>query len=104
MTARSQVCWPGQGGTLADTMLARFRVRMRSAAMQDRPLMRAVTVAGLDAHWVLEGVWVGPCLQVAGDIDALASAGITAVLNLQTDEDLRDRGVDLDRLFEPQGR
>lgn len=79
-------------------MLARFRVWMRSAAMHDRPRMRAVKVADLDAHRVVEGVWVGPCLQVAGDIDALASAGITAVLNLQTDEDLRDRGVDLDRL------
>lgn len=55
-------------------------------------------VTDLDLHRVLEAVWVGPCLQAAGDVDALASAGITAVLNLQTDEDLRDRGVDLDRV------
>jgi hypothetical protein len=55
-------------------------------------------VTDLDVHRVLEAVWVGPCLQAAGDVDALTSAGITAVLNLQTDEDLRDRGVDLDRV------
>lgn len=55
-------------------------------------------VTGLDVNWVDPDVCVGPYPQTPGHADALAEVGVTAVVNLQTDRDLRHRGVDLDRL------
>lgn len=55
-------------------------------------------VTGLDVNWVDSDVCVGPYPQTPGHADALAEVGVTAVVNLQTDRDLRHRGVDLDRL------
>ena len=37
---------------------------------------------------------IGSCPESAADIDALKAAGISAVLNLQTDDDLLDRDID----------
>lgn len=39
-------------------------------------------------------VWVGPHLRDLTDVEVLASAGIDAVLSLQTDEDLQWHDVD----------
>lgn len=47
---------------------------------------------------VTPGVWLGPYPQSPDDVDVLARAGITAVVNLQTDDELDHRDVDLDRL------
>lgn len=55
-------------------------------------------VTGLDLNWVDSDVCVGPYPQTSEHADALAEMGVTAVVNLQTDHDLRHRGVDLDRL------
>lgn len=55
-------------------------------------------VTGLDVNWVDSDVCVGPYPQTPEHADALAEVGVTAVVNLQTDQDLRHRGVDLDRL------
>lgn len=55
-------------------------------------------VTDLHIDRVTNHVWVGPYPQSAGDIDVLAATGITAVVNLQTDDDLHHRGVDLDQL------
>ena len=40
------------------------------------------------------GIFIGPYPQTAGDIDLLAAAKVTAVLNVQTQIDLDHRGVD----------
>jgi protein tyrosine phosphatase (PTP) superfamily phosphohydrolase (DUF442 family) len=38
-------------------------------------------------------LYVGTCPMEAGDVDALARLGVTAVLNVQTDEDLTFWGI-----------
>lgn len=55
-------------------------------------------VTGLDVNWVDSDVCIGPYPQTFEHADALAEVGVTAIVNLQTDQDLRHRGVDLDRL------
>lgn len=44
------------------------------------------------------GMFVGPYPQTAADVDALADAGATAVFNVQTDEDIAHRGINMDDL------
>ena len=50
-------------------------------------------VTGLDLDWVTDTVAVGPYPQGPDDAARLAEAGVTAVLNVQTDDDLRRRGL-----------
>lgn len=57
-------------------------------------------VTGLDLSWVDADVCVGPYPQTAQHADALARAGVTAVVNLQTDGDLRHRGVNVEWLHD----
>ena len=52
----------------------------------------------MDYSKILPRLYCGSCLETTGDIDSLASIGITAVLSLQTDEDLVYSGVNWDRL------
>lgn len=44
-------------------------------------------------HRVLPGLFVGPDPRDGADFEALRSLEITAILSLQTEDDLRDRGV-----------
>lgn len=55
----------------------------------------ANVVTGLSLDWVTDTVAVGPYPQGRDDAAHLAEAGVTAVLNVQTDDDLRQRGLDL---------
>jgi protein-tyrosine phosphatase len=41
----------------------------------------------------MPGLFVGPDPRESADFDALRAANITAILSLQTNDDLRDRGV-----------
>ncbi len=43
---------------------------------------------------VMPGLFVGPDPREDADFDALKAANITAILSLQTNDDLRDRAVD----------
>lgn len=43
---------------------------------------------------ILDNLFVGSCPMDAHDMESLHRSGITAVLNLQTDEDMNSRGVD----------
>lgn len=61
-------------------------------------------VTDLDLDLIAPRLWVGPSPHRPQDLDSLARAGVTAVLNLQTDQDLQRRGVELDRLGEELGR
>ncbi len=47
----------------------------------------------MNCHRVLPGLFVGPDPREAADIEALRSLEITAILSLQTEDDLRDRGT-----------
>ncbi len=60
----------------------------------------ANVVTGLSLDWVTDAVAVGPYPQGRDDAARLAEAGVTAVLNVQTDDDLRQRGLD-PRALEP---
>lgn len=55
-------------------------------------------VTGLEVDWITRHVAVGPYPQTSEHVETLAESGVTALVNLQTDEDLRHRGVDLERL------
>jgi protein-tyrosine phosphatase len=44
---------------------------------------------------VTNELWVGPHPRTEADVERLAEAGITAVLGLQTDDDLAEVGLDL---------
>ena len=57
-------------------------------------------VAGLDFDAVPPGMYLGPYPQSEEDIDALHGKGVTAVLNLQTDEDFQHRHVRWQRLLQ----
>lgn len=50
---------------------------------------------GLTPDAVLPDVWLGPHPRDDADVEAIAAVGVTAVLSLQTDDDLREHGVDL---------
>jgi hypothetical protein len=53
----------------------------------------------MDYAQVLPELYVGSCPESPDDIDGLQrKLGVTAVLNLQTDEDLQGRGCDWPRL------
>lgn len=47
---------------------------------------------------ILPHVYVGSCPMDGADVDALARAGVTAVLNLQTDDDFDCWGIHWDQL------
>lgn len=68
-------------------------------------LLRDVNfVAGLEFDAVPPKMFIGPYPQTASDIDAIASGGATAVLNLQTDEDFAHRGIRWDDLLRHYAR
>jgi len=47
---------------------------------------------------ILDNLYVGPCPTSQTDVQELKDLGITAVLNLQTDEDISWRGIDRESL------
>ncbi len=47
----------------------------------------------MNCHRVLPGLFVGPDPREAADLEALRSLKVTAILSLQTEDDLRDRGI-----------
>lgn len=55
-------------------------------------------VAGMTFDAVPPHLFLGPYPQLPEDVEALRAQGVTAVLNLQTEADIRLRRVDLDRL------
>jgi atypical dual specificity phosphatase len=48
----------------------------------------------IDYDQILPNLYVGTYPETAEDLRELKVRGITAVLNVQTDEDFRDRGID----------
>lgn len=44
-------------------------------------------------------MFIGPYPQTAADIDAMAKGGVTAVFNVQTDEDFKHRGIQWKKLM-----
>lgn len=50
-------------------------------------------VEELSCHLIFERLWVGRYPHSPEHVEALHGMGVTAVLNLQSDEDLLDRGV-----------
>jgi hypothetical protein len=52
-------------------------------------------LAYYDCDRVTPNLFVGSCPLDSKEIDELKSLGITAILSLQTDEDLRERGIHL---------
>ena len=52
----------------------------------------------MDASQILPNLFVGTFPGSPEDIDRLRREGVTAVLNVQTDEDMADWGVDWDRM------
>lgn len=52
----------------------------------------------MECSKILSRLYCGSCPESTGDIDALRSIGIKAVLSLQTDEDLVYWGIKWDRL------
>lgn len=52
----------------------------------------------LDLSQILPNVYVGPCLTSTDEIDELKAMGITAVLNLQTDDDFDLENIGWQRL------
>ena len=52
----------------------------------------------LDLSQIVPNVYVGPCLTSTDEIDELKAMGITAVLNLQTDDDFDLENIDWQRL------
>jgi protein-tyrosine phosphatase len=46
-------------------------------------------IAGLNCHRVLPTVFVGPDLRLEQDIELLRSLGVTAILSLQSEEDVK---------------
>lgn len=54
----------------------------------------ANVVTGLDLDWITDGIALGPYPQSRDDAARLAEAGVTAVLNVQTDADLARRDLD----------
>ena len=61
----------------------------------------------MDVDQILSQLFVGSCPSDPADIDSLTTTfGITAVLNLQTDEDLASWGIDwheMERAYHRQG-
>ena len=57
-------------------------------------------VAGMHIDAVPPSLFIGPYPQRCEDIDAMRACGVTAVVNLQTDGDIRQRSVDWQRLNE----
>lgn len=55
-------------------------------------------VAGMQFDECPPDMFIGPYPQTTEDIDALKAAGVTAVLNVQTDEDFKHRNVDWKKL------
>lgn len=49
--------------------------------------------------YVPPDMFIGPYPQTSVDVDALAHAGVTAVFNVQTDEDFKHRGIQWDVLM-----
>ncbi len=47
----------------------------------------------MNCHRVLPGLFVGPDPRDSADFEALRLLKITAILSLQTNDDLRDRGL-----------
>ena len=54
----------------------------------------------LDLSQIVPNVYVGPCLTSTDEIDDLTAIPITAVLNLQTDDDFNLENIDWPRLAE----
>ncbi len=52
-----------------------------------------IMVRAMNCHRVLPSLFVGPDPREDADLEALGSLKITAILSLQTSDDLRDRGV-----------
>ena len=52
----------------------------------------------LDLSQIVPNVYVGPCLTSTDEIDELKAMGITAVLNLQTDDDFDLENINWQRL------
>lgn len=50
-------------------------------------------IQNIDADKVWDGLWVGRCPSPSGFLETLAGRGITALLTLQTDEDLEGLGL-----------
>lgn len=48
----------------------------------------------MDCDRILENLYVGSCPTTAEEIEALKEHGISAVLNLQSDEDFQSHGID----------
>lgn len=46
---------------------------------------------------IAENLLVGSCLLEASEVAALRSLGITAILSLQTEQDMGERGIDWER-------
>lgn len=55
-------------------------------------------VSAMKFDEVPDDMFIGPYPQTEEDVDILAEAGVTAVLNVQTDEDFEHRGVEWDKL------
>lgn len=56
-------------------------------------------VSAMHFDTVPDNMFIGPYPQTVEDVDTLAEAGVTAVLNVQTDEDFEHRGVQWDKLM-----
>jgi len=56
-------------------------------------------VADMQFHECPPDMFIGPYPQTTADIDEMAEAGVTAVLNVQTDEDFDHRQIDWDTLL-----
>jgi protein-tyrosine phosphatase len=52
----------------------------------------------MDVHEILPELFLDGCPRTSEDVDALVEQGITAVLSLQTDDDLAHLGIDWDQL------
>ena len=56
-------------------------------------------VGGMEFDAIPPRLFIGPYPQLPEDIDQMKASGVTAVLNLQTDADMRQRRVDWGRLL-----
>ena len=47
----------------------------------------------MDCDRITENLFVGSCLLDLKEVDELRLLGVTAILSLQTEEDVRNRGI-----------
>jgi hypothetical protein len=57
-------------------------------------------VTGMHIDVVPPALFIGPYPQLSEDIDVIKACGVTAVINLQTDADMRQRSIDWQRLYD----